>query len=59
MPIPLPNLILSDTVPEDTIYFVPSIRFESYIVESTGEVKEYMAWNPKQAAMITNIGKEK
>ncbi len=47
---------VNDQVPEGTLMLIPPVERVRYIIEATGEVIEYLRWNPKQGAVITNIG---
>lgn len=56
-PIDIPNIVVDESLPEGTLYFVPKIEHIRYVNMMTGEEKEVMQWNAKQGAVISNIGK--
>lgn len=49
------NVLVSDYVPEGTILLLPPITLTYYLNKQTGEVKEYLNFNPKAAGFITNV----
>ena len=52
---PFGRIIADESAPEDTIFFVPPITHVRHENKITGEVKEWLEWNPKAAGLITNI----
>jgi hypothetical protein len=54
---PFGRLVESDSVPEGTLLLVPLVTLTRYLNYQTGEVKEYLNFDPKAAGVITNIGK--
>lgn len=50
------NIVVSESVPKDTIYLVPRVERVRYENLSTSEVKEYFEFNAEQSAVIINIG---
>jgi hypothetical protein len=50
------KIIEDNSVPKETIFLIPSVSRVRYENLATGEVKEWLEWNPKAAGMITNIG---
>lgn len=54
-----PPIVVSEDIPEGTIYLVPPVTFVRYENLSTGEVKEYFEFDAKQCAVIGNIGESK
>ena len=52
---PFGRIVVSDSVPKDTILLIPPIKFTRYKNAATGEVKEVLEWNPKAAGVITNV----
>lgn len=55
----LGNFVVSDQIPEGTIYLVPPVEHVVVTIESTGEIKEYLQWDAKQGGVIFNIGGSK
>jgi len=54
--LPFGNIVISESIPKDTIYLVPPVQHVRYENVATGEVKEYLEFNAKQGAVIVNIG---
>ena len=52
---PFGRIVVSDSVPKDTILLIPPVNLIRYLNYSTGEVKEVLEWNPKAAGVITNV----
>lgn len=52
---PFGRVIADESVPNETIFLVPSVKWVRYENLMTGEVKEVLEWNPKAAGVITNI----
>ncbi len=53
------NIVVDESTPAGTLYLVPPVEHVRYVIESTGEEKEYLQWGAKQAGIIFNIGKDK
>lgn len=53
--IPFGRIIADESVPKDTILLIPPVNLNRYLNYSTGEVKEYLEWNPKAAGIITDV----
>jgi hypothetical protein len=49
------RIIADESVPNETIFLVPSVKCVRYENLMTGEVKEYLEFNPKAAGIITNV----
>lgn len=56
MKTPFGTIVVSDQVPEGTIYLVPPVTLIRYSNLTTGEVKEYFEWDIKRGAVVVNIG---
>jgi hypothetical protein len=52
---PFGRIIADKSVPNETIYLIPSVSRTRYENLMTGEVKEVLEWNPKAAGIITNV----
>jgi len=52
---PFGEIIACEGVPEGTILLVPPLTLNRYLNVTTGEVKEYLNFDPKAAGIITNI----
>lgn len=53
---PFGRIIANDSVPKDTILLIPPVKLTRYENKATGEVKEYLEFDPKAAGIITGIG---
>ena len=52
---PFGRIIVSEDAPKDTILLIPLV---THVVEknaATGEIKEYLEFDPKAAGVITNV----
>lgn len=52
---PFGKIIVSEGIPEGTIYLLPPVTLNRYLNLQTGEVKEYFSFNPAAAGIITNV----
>lgn len=49
------RIIISEAIPKGTIFLIPPINRLRYENKETGEVKEYLEFDPKAAGIITNV----
>jgi hypothetical protein len=49
------KIIASVQVPKGTILFVPAVTLQRVLNYQTGDIKEWLEFNPKAAGTITNI----
>lgn len=49
------TVVADENVPKDTIFLIPPVTWRRHENKMTGEVKEWLEWNPKAAGAITNV----
>jgi len=51
----IPQIVVSYSIPEGTILLIPPVKLTRYENKVTGEVKEFLEFDPKAAGVITNF----
>lgn len=51
----LGRIIVSESAPKDTILLIPPVKFTRYENYATGEVNEWLEFDPKAAGIITDV----